>query len=158
MSWLPFAIWSSNTAVGVAIRDSVWLFPVVETVHLLALALLGGVILAVDLRLCGLGLSFKPAGLLARDLRGWLVAATAVMIVSGALLFASEAIKCYENPAFRIKMIFLALALAFTFTVRQRALRGGDAEARSGWRLLIGCTSLVLWFGVAAGGRGIGFW
>src|SRR5713226_2669711 len=56
MSLLPFFEWCEHTAVGAAIRGSAWLFPVIEAFHLLALALIGGAILIVDLRLLGLGL------------------------------------------------------------------------------------------------------
>src|SRR5215475_3537307 len=60
MSLLPFFQWCENSAVGEAIRGSSWLFPVIESFHLLGLAVIGGAILVVDLRLCGLGLRRQP--------------------------------------------------------------------------------------------------
>jgi hypothetical protein len=137
--------------VGEAIRSSLWLFPVIESFHLVALALLGGAILIVDLRLLGLGLRQDPAEL-ARQAQPWLNRALVVMLLSGALLFTSEAQKCYYNEGFRAKMLFLFPALVFTYTLRRRAI------AQSGpWTRLAAVVSLTLWTGVAAAGRWIGF-
>lgn len=171
MSLLPFIEWCDRTAIAVAIRDSAWLFPVIESVHLLALALLGGAVLIVDLRLLGFGLRRPPLPDLARELRPWMMAGLIAMIVSGVLMFLSEALKCYENPPFRLKMLLLCLALLFTFTVRQRVALSqsvalsenvalsGPATARGRWPArLTAVVSLTLWTGVGLTGRGIGFW
>ena len=80
MSMLPFFEWCESTAVGASIRGSLWLFPVIESFHLLALALIGGAILVVDLRLLGLGLRSLPARQLGRDVEPWLIGGLAVMI------------------------------------------------------------------------------
>src|SRR5262245_52729402 len=112
------------------IRNSVWLFPVIESVHLLALALIGGAILVVDLRLLGFGLTRQPVARLARDVQPWLVGGLIVMVTTGVLLFTSEAVKCYYSSAFRTKMTFLLPALVFTFTVRQRVTSAGEHRVR----------------------------
>jgi len=57
MSLLPFFQWCYDTSIGEEIRNSLWLFPVIETFHLLALGLTAGAVLTVDLRLLGVGLS-----------------------------------------------------------------------------------------------------
>ena len=158
MSVLSFFEACNNTAVAQAIRDSVWLFPAVEGVHLLALAVLGGTVLVVDLRLWGLGLTSESPDVLWRDIQPWLIGALAAMLTSGALLFASEAIKCYQNPAFWAKMAFLAPAILFTFTWKRHTLRF-QAGPRSPWRdKVIASISVLLWLGVGAGGRAIGFY
>ena len=66
MSLLPFFEWCENTAIGGAIRNSVWLFPVIESFHLVALALIGGAVLLVNMRLLGLVLGRRPVSELAR--------------------------------------------------------------------------------------------
>jgi len=157
MSLLGLFEWCNNTSVAVAIRDSAWLFPAVEAVHLLALSVLGGTILVVDFRLCGLGLRRQTTAEIARDLRPWMLGSLGVMLVSGALLFSSEALKCYGNGAFWMKMISLFLAILFTFTVRRQATRPG-AQPSPTWSRLVGIISLTLWLGVGVGGRGIGFY
>ena len=73
MSLLTFFEWCEGSAVGHAIRSSQWLFPVIESVHLLGLALMGGAVLVVDMRLFGLGLRRQPVAQLARDAQPWLI-------------------------------------------------------------------------------------
>src|SRR5207302_194379 len=113
MSLLSFFEWCENSGVGEAIRNSTWLFPVIESFHLLALAVIGGAILVVDLRLFGLGLRGQPVAKLALDAQRWLIGSLVVMLISGSLLFTSEAIKCYYHAAFWVKMTSLLLAIVF---------------------------------------------
>ena len=82
--------WLELTAVGAAIRDSAWQFPVIEAVHLLGLATLGGSILVVDLRLLGFGLKDRPTVYVLDQANPWLVGAIAVMFTTGIALFLSE--------------------------------------------------------------------
>src|SRR5882724_11374986 len=98
MSLLPFFQWCENSGVGEAIRGSSWLFPVIESFHLLGLAVIGGAILVVDLRLCGLGLRRQPVAQVALDAQRWLIGSLAIMIVSGVLLFTSETIMIARLP------------------------------------------------------------
>ena len=147
--------WLELTSVGAAIRDSAWLFPVIEAGHLLGLAALGGSILVVDLRLLGVGLKDRPASYVLAQTSPWLVGSLAVMFATGIPLFLSEAVKCYSRPAFWVKMGALLLALAFTFGVRNRVLRRSGVLPR--WGRAIAVCSLTLWLTVAAAGRWIGF-
>lgn len=141
------------TPVGAGIKESVWLFPAIETVHLLALSLLGGAILLLDLRLLGLGLTGQPASALERSTRPWLIGAIATMIATGVLLGFSEALKLYDKPAFWVKMIALAAAVAFTFAVRNPVARREPGQIGK----VVGVVSLSLWLTVAIAGRWIGF-
>jgi hypothetical protein len=144
-----------QTLLGQGIKQSVWLFPAIEAVHLLALALLGGAVLMLDLRLLGLGLTQQPPSVIERQTRPWLIGAAAVMIATGVLLFLSEALKLYGKEAFWVKMATLAVVLAYTFAIRNPFARRDPAVgalSRS-----IAALSLVLWFVVASAGRWIGF-
>lgn len=154
-SWIPFFDWCEATFLGVAVRDSIWMFPVIESVHLTALCLMGGTLLLVDLRLLGFGLSEVGIDELVRHVRPWFAAGLAIMLSTGVLLFLSEAIKCFYNTSFWVKMITLPIALLFTLLVRNRAaLSGLDTSIRS---RLLGSASLILWVTVAAAGRWIGY-
>jgi lysylphosphatidylglycerol synthetase-like protein (DUF2156 family) len=149
--------WIENTGLGEAIRESKWLFPVIESVHLLGLAMIGGAILVVDLRLAGLGLRRQSLRQMASDVQPWLIGSLIVMLISGLLLFTSEATKCYYHEAFWIKMTSLLLAIVFTFTIRRKvtmaeANRIGPVRSR-----LVALVSVALWSGVGIGGRWIGF-
>lgn len=152
----PLFEWFENTPIGTVVRQSLWAFPVIEAVHLLGLCLLGGALLLVDLRLLGLGLTNQSIPELAAHAHRWLVAAVILMAVTGTLLFLSEAIKCYYNPSFWVKMTTLPIALTFTFFVRGRVVRRGTLDVT--WRTrLTAAVSIALWLTVAAAGRWIGF-
>ncbi len=155
MDVLAFFEWCESTGLGLMVRESVWLFPVIEAVHLLGLSLLGGAIFLVDLRLLGAGLTRTPAALLARQVRPWLTAAVVVMISTGVLLFLSEAVKCYYSQAFWVKITTFPVALAFTYALRQRVAED-DGTTRA-TAVLTGTASIALWLVVAAAGRWIGF-
>jgi hypothetical protein len=157
MSVLSLFTWIENSALGGAIRSSNWLFPFIEAFHLLGLAVIGGAVLVVDLRLFGFGLWRQPVAQLARDAQRWLIGSLLVMIATGSLLFTSEAIKCYYHPAFWFKMSSLFLAIVFTFTVRRKVALADETRVRPLWSKLVALTSVMLWSGVGIGGRWIGF-
>ena len=144
-----------NSGVGESIRESKWLFPVIECFHLLGLAVIGGAILIVDLRLLGLGLRRQPIPEIARNVQPWLAGSLVVMLISGFLLFTSEATKCYYHEAFWIKMSSLLLAIVFTFTVRRKTAMKKDAGPLLSRAVAL--ISVALWSGVGIGGRWIGF-
>jgi hypothetical protein len=156
--WQPLFQWFEATTVGTVVRQSVWLFPVIECFHLLSLSLLGGAVLAVDLRLLGFGLTAQPAQRLARQIEPWLVGALLTSIATGIPMFLSEAIKCYFSPPFFWKMGFLVLAVLFTFTVRRRVAAADPGKFAPILVRLTAAISLGLWFGVGFSGRWIAFY
>ncbi len=153
---LPYFEWIEATTLGNTIRQSLWLFPVIEAVHLLGLCVLGGAVLIVDLRMLGLGLRSYGIEQTVRDARPWFAGALIVMLLTGWALFTSEAIKCYYNTSFWVKMTTLPFAIVVTLLIRDRiALRAGtnvDATTK-----VVGMASIMLWLTVAAAGRWIGF-
>jgi hypothetical protein len=157
MNILPFVQWVDGSPLGHAVRDSLWLFPVIEASHLIGLAVIGGCVLIVNLRLLGLGLRSQPASQIARDTRPYLLGSLGVMLVSGFLLFASEAIKCYEHDAFWFKMACLAMAIFVTFAVQNKAIEMDDRKGGNIQSKVVALTALMLWTGVGVGGRWIGF-
>lgn len=155
-TWLWLFEWFEMTGPGVIVRESIWLFPVLEAVHLLGLCLLGGAVLVVDLRMLGLTLRDQSAAHLAGQMKPWLRIALIVLLSTGVLLFLSEAVKCYYNQSFWVKMITLPIALAFTFTVRNKIVMDDSNEGTTRVKL-VAVGSMLLWFTVAAAGRWIGF-
>ena len=156
MDLLPFAQWCEASFIGAGIRGSQWLFPAIEAIHLLGLSVIGGAVLIVDLRLLGFGLKRQSVTQVAENARPWLVGSLIVMLVTGVLLFLSESVKCYYSPAFWFKMESLILAILFTFTVRRMVI-ARDTRVNPVWGKLVALISLMLWAGVGAGGRWIGF-
>ena len=157
MSLLPFFEWCENTAIGEAILNSVWLFPVIESFHLVALALIGGAVLLVNMRLLGLLLGQRPVSELARDAHPWFLGGLLVMFASGVPLFLSESIKCYYSFAFWVKMSALFAVLVFTFTVHRGVTLADEGRVGPVRGKLVAVVSLVLWAAVGWGGRWIGF-
>ncbi len=153
---LAFFQWCEGTFIGETVRNSIWLFPVIEAIHLLGLSLLGGALLVLDLRLVGVMLRSEPIAELARSTRRWAVLGVVAMVLTGVPLFLSEAVKCYYNPSFWVKMATLPVAVAFTIAVR-RQIERNPPPATSPRTRLVGATSMLLWFTVAAAGRWIGF-
>jgi hypothetical protein len=156
MSLLELCRWVQFSSPLVAMRGSPWLFPVIATIHLMGLAVIGGAVLVVDLRLLGLGLR-QPVAQLARDAERWLLRGLLVSLPTGALLFMCFATKYYYLMFFWVKMMSLLLVLVFTFSVRRRVAMSDEMHLRPVWSKLVALVSLSLWTTVAIGGRWIGF-
>ena len=156
-SLLAFCEWCNESFFGHAIRDSVWLFPFVEIFHLLALSVLGATMIVINLRLMGLRFPGERAGVLWGEFRPWILGSIAVMLISGFLMFSTEAVKMYGNWAFQLKMLFLALALLFTFTVFRKVTFAEEGTVALSLRRLTAVVSLGLWLFVGLGGRAIGY-
>jgi len=156
VDWYSVYEWIEESALGAGVRESIWLFPALEAIHLVAFGALGGLLLVVDLRLLGLGLP-GPVAPLARSVRPWLIAAVVVLFATGIPMFASEAIKCYYSIPFNIKMIALALSVLFTFTARPKVIATTPDQLSPYLGKLAAVVSVGLWGTVAWGGRWIGF-
>src|SRR5262245_5832749 len=153
---LPFFRWCDSTWLGETIRSSRIYFPIIETFHLLALTVLFGAILVLNLRLCRMIMKHQPVRQVAKDLSPWELWSLAVILVSGAMLFVSEAMKCYASTPFQVKMLFLFAAIIFHFTVH-RKVTSMDHEPGRIAGTMVGSINVLLWLGVGLGGRAIGF-
>jgi hypothetical protein len=155
-AWLlAFCRWCNGSFFGHGIRESAWLFPFVEVFHLLALALLGGTLILLNMSLVGFRFGHASTRELERELRPWMYGSIGVMLVSGFLLFSTEAVKMYGNWAFQLKMSFLLLALLFTLTIYRKVINAPHCGA--GVRWVTALVSLLLWLGVGLGGRALGY-
>ena len=156
MLLLAFCQWADDSFFGHAVRNSAWLFPFVEIFHLLALGVLGGTVLIVDLRLLGVQFRREPVADLARDVQPVMLGSLAVMLLSGFLLFSSESVKMYGSSPFRAKMIFLVLAIVFSFTAHRKLVLSDERRASPLLNKVVALVSLLLWAGVGIAGRAIG--
>jgi Family of unknown function (DUF6644) len=157
VSLLDFCKWLQFSAPLVAMRSSPWLFPIIATIHLMGLAMIGGAVLVVDLRLLGWGLRRQPVAQIARDAERWLLRSLLVSLPTGALLFMCFATKYYYLTFFWVKMASLVAVLGFTFSVRRRVTMADETRISPVWSKLVALVSLSLWTTVAIGGRWIGF-
>jgi hypothetical protein len=152
-SFRPYFEWAGNTWLGTTVRDTVWAFPVIETFHLLALAILLGTVLIVNLRVFGLGKSYLPAAQLARQFEPWMLVSIGVLVATGIPMAFSEPMKCFESYSFPVKMTLMVMGIASQFTIQRRwILRGdaGTAKAR-----IAAIVSIFIWTAVGAAGKGI---
>lgn len=157
MSVLEVFRWIQFSPPLVALRSVSWFFPCIAAIHLLGLAVIGGAVLLVDLRLLGFGVRSRPVAELAREAERWLIGSLLVMMSTGLLLFMCFATKYYYLTFFWAKMAALFVVIAFTFSVRRRATLADEAQMSAAWNRGIALISLSLWTTVAVGGRWIGF-
>jgi len=110
MSLIEYSQILYDSEIGTSIRESLFVFPLIEGLHLLSLALSVGLIVFTDLRLVGLFLRDVPASQLLRQLRPWILGGFAVQFLTGILLFWSSATKVVELPIFWLKLVVILLA------------------------------------------------
>ncbi len=150
-----------ETAFSQTLLESSWIFPTVETLHVLALALVFGSIVIVDLRLLGLASRGRSVASIAGQTLTWTWRAFALAAVSGSLLLLSNPVKYYDNLPFRIKLLLLALAgvnmLVFQWRAWPRVQPLPAEAALPSAARWAGGLSLLFWVGVVTAGRWIAF-
>ncbi len=156
MSLLPFFQWMEAQAVSQVIQRGAWYSPIIQVIHLVALAVFAGAILVVDLRLLGTGLKTRPLAQVARDAQPWLVGGLVVLLITGIPQVMSLAMKQYYSPFFWWKMEGLLVATIFTFTIRRKMTLADDSRVHPVWNKLVALVSIGLWTGVTIGARLIG--
>ena len=157
MSPVDIARQISDSSIGTALRESLVLFPLIEGIHLLGLALSFGLIFFTDLRLIGVFLPKVPVSQVLLQLRRWIFAGFALTFISGALLFWAEAETMIENPAFLVKVAAIAVALvnaaAFELAWGKRGAAWVDQLAAPAAARIAGWVSLTFWSVATVGGR-----
>jgi hypothetical protein len=161
MSPLEVCRWLASTPGSIALHESIWVYPIVESVHVLTLGVFLGLTVMVDLRLLGASLVATPVSQVTRCLLPWMLAGFAVMVVSGALLFYAAPVRTYFNIFFRLKMTFLVMAgfnvVVFHFTT-SRTMPQWDLDMRPPIRARLAAgVSLALWAAIAVCGRMIAY-
>jgi nitrate/nitrite transporter NarK len=152
-----FFVWLEGSALGTFMKDQPATFATVEAVHLMGLAVLGGSVLMSDLRLCNVVMNDVSPRTVVDNAHRFFKIALIVLLVTGFMMLAGVATKCYHNFYYWIKMGALATGIVFVFAVRQPLLRQ-DFATLNPWTLkLVALASTSLWFLVAASGRWIGF-
>lgn len=162
MDLSPLFLWLESLPFSQAIKFSAWLFPTIESLHVIGVALVFGVIAIVDLRLLGVASRSRRFTEVAHDCLHWTWAAFGLAVITGLLMFASNASTYGGNVLFWWKMGLLLLAginMAVFETITARSVADWD-EPRT--RIpyaarAAGLLSICLWFAVIATGRWIGY-
>ena len=161
MTLLPLCEWLAGTSGSIALHESLLMYPLLESAHVLTLCVFLGTAVMVDLRLLGLTLVGVPMSEIKRRLGPWMVGGFVVMVITGLLLFYAIPVRTYHSIFFRIKVVALVLAglNAFLFhsTIDRRIAEWDRdpipprAARRAGGR------SLVLWAIIVVAGRMIAY-
>ena len=157
---MNFFIWLKDTAVGTAVRESLWIYPFVEILHLFGIVLLVGAIAMTDFRLVGMSRQL-PVTLTARHLLPWVWVGFGLAVSSGLVLFSGFATDYFVNTAFRIKLILIAVAginaALFHFRVYRNVATWNENLPSPAAARAFAVVSIVLWFSVIAAGRLIAY-
>ena len=143
-----------DSYIGEYVRSSLWLFPVIQSFHLIGLGILGGAVVVGDLRLMGILMRTESTRYVIRVTRPWFNFGLFILIITGIPLFLSEAVKCYYSRAFWIKISCLLLGALFVYFIRNPIVLSKDEKFMI---KILGFISFSLWVVTAASGRWIGF-
>ena len=156
-----FCAWLESTNMANAIRQSTWLFPTIETIHVLATVLVVGSVTMLDLRLLGVASRDRSVTELHKEVLPWTWSSFAVAAMAGSLLFSSSATKYYHNVPFRMKMALLLLvglnAAFFEFRTFRSVAAWDQGPRIPRAAKIAGGVGILLWIAVVACGRWIGF-
>ena len=161
MSLFDICQWLQNSEFGTGLRESTWMFPIVEGTHVLGLSLSVGTLLWMDLRMTGKFMKNQPMSKVSRSVLPWALAGFGVMVVTGVLLFWCQAIKAYNSIFFRIKVVLLFLAALNAIVYHTTIYRNMDEWDKvtpppmqvrvAGW------ASIALWIGIILAGRNMAY-
>ena len=158
---LEFAQFIQKTAFFTELRGSGYVYPAILSLHMVAIALFGGLILMTDMRLLGLAMRSYPVAEVIDQFRVPKRIGFTLIAACGILMACCKAEEYYYNDWFRLKLILLALvavhALIFRRSVYNRAAALGQGSPLPAGAKLAAGISLLLWIGIACAGRGIGY-
>ena len=157
MSLYEICEWLQESYYATAIRESIWVFPIIEGTHVLALGLSVGTIMWFDLRLLGFGMRRHSVSATYNYIKPAMFTGFAIMMISGVLLFYSHALRCYESIFFQIKLVLLILAgvniLIYHTTIDRRRAEWDRWPKPPLQARLAGLISLLMWTSIVAVGR-----
>ncbi len=149
------------TSFATGIRDSLYIFPILESAHVMALSVVFGTILIVDLRVLGIASARRPFARMSSELLRITWAAFVLAASTGTLMFITNARVYASNTSFRLKMVLLVAAglnmALFHLTAGRSIARWDRAAAAPACGKLTATLSLALWIAVIFAGRIIGF-
>jgi len=150
-----------TSGLATRIRDALWLFPLIESTHVIGLSLVFGTILIIDLRLLGIASTHRSFKQMASDILKWTWAAFALTALTGSLMFITNARVYYHNFYFRMKMLMLVLSgvniLIFELTAGRTIHRWDNNPSAPRAGKTAAALSLAMWISIIIAGRLIGF-
>jgi hypothetical protein len=161
MSLLAFCEWLAATRGSIALHESLVMYPIIESTHVLALTVFVGLAVILDLRLLGLALTGVPVTDIAVRLLPWTKAGFTVMVITGVLLFYAIPVRTYQSIFFRAKVVMLILAGLNVWIFNNRVflrVPEWDRDVRTPKAARRAAVfSLILWGGIIVAGRMIAY-
>jgi hypothetical protein len=153
--------WLASTRWSIALHESLYMYPLIESAHVLTLGLFVGLAVMFDLRLLGLTLKRVPVSEYTSRVLPWAKVGFVVMVITGALLFYAIPVRTYQCIFFRLKVAMLILAgiNVWVFHSRvERRIADWDLAPVPPWAARVAAVvSLVLWAGIVVAGRMIAY-
>lgn len=156
-----FCDWLSQTPLSNLIQSVEWIIPMVQSVHIVAIAIVMSSVVMVDLRLMGVTGRGQTISVMARRFIPWIWWSLAVLLATGAILIIAEPRRDLLNPVFQAKMALLVVAIVVTALFQQAVSRNMEVwdlfpEKRAGaW--LTAALSLTVWIAIVGCGRWIAY-
>ena len=161
MSILSFLEWLASTEWSIALHESLWAYPLVESTHVLTLGLFVGTAVMLDLRLLGWSFTRVPISEFTERILPWTRVAFVIMVATGVLLFYAIPVRNYQNIFFRVKMVMLVFAMFniwYFHTRIESGVANWDTAARPPRAARIaGMASIALWLAIVVAGRMIAY-
>ncbi len=154
---LPFFEWMETSLLGQIGKDYGGVYAIGQSLHLMALAMIGGTVLVTDLRLLNVIMREIPSEVVNDNAHKWFKFALIIVVATGIFMASAVAIRMYHNPFFWAKMSSLVIGVVFVFVVKRPLLKRKHSEINPMVLKVMAIASLMLWFTVAATGRWIGF-
>jgi hypothetical protein len=147
--------------MSIAIRESIWVYPILDVLHCVGILLVAGTIVVIDLRLLGLGMRRLPVSSVVGQVLPWTLSGFGFMALTGSLLAWSEPLRLYHSLFFPWKLLFLAMAgvnaLLFHYGIYREVGAWNSAALTPARARLAGVVSIVCWICVIAAGRAVGY-
>jgi hypothetical protein len=161
MSLLPFCQWLASTRGSIALHESFYLYPLVESAHVLTLCLFVGMSVVWDLRLLGMMLPRVSMTEMSERIRPLMFVGFIAMVITGVLLFYAIPVRFYQNIFFRLKIVMIVVAglnaWVFHAAVFQTVGDWGAGTVAPRSARVAGAASLILWAGIVIAGRMIAY-
>ena len=152
-----FCDWLAATPASEVIQNTFWMIPIIQTIHIVSIAVVVSCMAMLDFRLLGLTGRDQSVPDTARRFLPWTWAAVAALFCTGALLIVAEPARELQSPVFWAKMSLLACVLGITLLFQVVLKRGDFWQRHRAPTMVIAVTSLVLWIGIVVAGRWIAY-
>ncbi len=155
-----FANWLYGTPTSTFLRETEWIIPTVQSIHILSVAIVVGSALVSDLRLAGIVATDEPPAVVVRRYLPWMWSAILVLLITGLIMIVAEPNRTLDNAVFWSKMALLIVAVALTLFFRKPLLDSAFDIERAVWRPAVkpaAWLSLTIWIAVIFCGRWIAY-